>query len=132
MRIKKQIGLPAHEHEFCVPAHVDGLRRGYVSPKPFLIQGDEKCAFCALTRMHTAVQLAMASPMIQACLVFALCGALASTCQGAMVFGSTLRESPYIGLGGNLSDVARLEKDQVSSALKIFGALRCRQRLTET
>ena len=73
----------------------------------------------------------MASAMIQACLVFALCGALASTCQGAMVYGSTLRESPSIGLGGNLSDVARLQKDQVCNVLAIFGALRCRQRLTE-
>ena len=74
----------------------------------------------------------MASAMIQACLVIALCGALASTCQGAMVFGSTLRESPSIGLGGNLSDVARLEKDQVCCDLAVYGGLKCRQRLTET
>ena len=74
----------------------------------------------------------MASAMIQACLVLALCGALASTCQGAMVYGSTLRESPSIGLGGNLSDVARLQKDQVCNVLAIFIAPQCRQRLTES
>ena len=81
---------------------------------------------------QAAAQVAMASAMIQACLVLALCGALASTCQGAMVYGSTLRESPSIGLGGNLSDVARLQKDQVCKVLAVFCALRCRQRLTES
>ena len=80
---------------------------------------------------HECCAGVMASAMIQACLVVALCGALASTCQGAMVFGSTLRESPSIGLGSNLSDVARLEKDQVCSTFALFSALRCRQRLTE-
>ena len=122
---------PVYESEHCVPAHADGLRCRNGTPKPFLIQCNETCASCALIRI-TASQVIMTSAIIQACLVFALCGALASTCQGATVFGNTLRETPSIGLGGNLSDVARLQKDMVRSIVAIFGALTCRQRLTES
>ena len=116
------MGLPVYEREFDAPAHDVGLRcrEWFAEALPHPGRWD----VCSLrANPQAAAQVAMASAMIQACLVFALCAALASTCQGAMVYGSTLRESPYIGLGGNLSDVARLQKDQVCNVLAILSAL---------
>lgn len=53
-------------------------------------------------------------------------GALCSTLQGAQgatIFGKTLSTSPYIGLGGELNNVAKLMKDQVRALSEISYAM---------
>ena len=55
------------------------------------------------------------SPVVQMCLVAAICITLASTCNAAWVYGTSVKTSPYVGLSGNLSDVAHLMKDQVGA-----------------
>jgi len=44
----------------------------------------------------------------------AICIAAASKSQAAMVYGTSVKTSPYVGLSGNLSDVAHMMKDQVT------------------
>ena len=53
------------------------------------------------------------SPAVQMCLLAAMCIALTSSCNAAWVYGTSVKTSPYVGLSGNLSDVAHLMKDQV-------------------
>ena len=53
-------------------------------------------------------------------------GALCSTLQGAQgasIFGKTLSTSPYIGVGGELNDVAKLVKDQVRALSEMSYAM---------
>ena len=59
--------------------------------------------------------------MLQICIVAALFVACSPTCYAAMVYGSSVKTSPYVGLSGNLSDVAHLMKDQVKMLCAVYG-----------
>ncbi|CAL5222817.1 g5237 [Coccomyxa viridis] len=48
-----------------------------------------------------------------------MCIALTSSCNAAWVYGTSVKTSPYVGLSGNLSDVAHLMKDQTVGMLTI-------------